>query len=368
MGGELRQGVARVAVVGVFGALPVLLVASLLILGGHAFAYDFHTAFRPAGQAILHGSTPYVEPGSMHVQRNDAFVYPALAGLLMTPLAAIGPGLGDWLAVGLNLGAILLTLRVLQVRDLRVYGAVMLSPAVTAAWHLGNVALPIALGFALVWRSRDRAVVAGALTAVLISVKLYVWPLGIWLLATRRYAASAYTVAIGLALNLVAWGVLGFDELGRYSALMRAVTRQEDHIGYSTVAMFTHLGIGRGDAYGLTALLVALVGAAGVSAGRRGLDGPALALAVATCLVASPILWLPYFSLLVVPLAITCPVYSPAWLALIPALLFPQVAPAGWQVGAVAALAAFQLRRPVGDALTGVSARGEPLRLTPQRL
>jgi hypothetical protein len=315
-----------------FGVIPAALTIYLFAAGGRAFAYDFHQAFWPAGRDVLHGSTPYVDSTSPDVAGNVAFIYPALAALLLAPFTLLGRASADVLFTALNVLAVVLVLRVLAVRDWRLYGLVFLLPSAVYGWHQANVTMPIVLGVAAVWRWRDRAVVAGLLVAVLVSVKLFVWPLALWLLTTRRYAAVGYALTAGVALNLASWLVLGFDQLPRYRALLQAATRLEEQSGYSAVAVALRLGLTRPVAYIVALALAGLAAALVAVLSRRSRERSALAASVALCLLASPIVWLPYFALLIVPLAIASPRLSPAWCLMLAMWAAPCVHPAGWQL------------------------------------
>jgi hypothetical protein len=55
------------------------------------------------------------------------------------------------------------------------------------------------------------------------------------------------------------------------------------------------------------------VAVACVVLGRRGRDEGALALAIAVSLIAAPLIWMHYYALLIVPLAIAYPRLSTAW-------------------------------------------------------
>jgi hypothetical protein len=277
------------------------------------FAGDFHYAFWPAGQRVLHGLSPYVDPGSPTIAHAIAFVYPALAALLLAPLALIPHGLADTTFAALNLGAALLTLRVLGVRDWRLYGLVMLCPAVFSGWTLANVTLLLGLGIAAIWRYRDRPLLIGFLTALLVSLKLFLWPLALWLLATRRYAALGYAAACGLVVNAVAWTVLGWNELDRYIRLLHALAATEEKRGYSLISLALREGTGRVAAYALALALAAGGGVICLALGRRGRDVAALALALGVSLLATPIVQLHYFALLLVPLALVRPRLTLAW-------------------------------------------------------
>jgi hypothetical protein len=349
----------------VWGLLPVVLIVFTVLGSGSGtvhFAGDFHYSFWPAGQQVLHGASPYVDPGSPTVGHAIAFVYPAVAALLLTPLALIPHGVADVVFAGLEVAAGLLTLRVLDVRDWRLYGLVMLAPAVFAGWSVANVTLLLGLGIAAIWRYRDRPLVIGFLLALLVSVKLFLWPLALWLLATRRYAALAYATACGLALNAVAWAVLGFNELHRYGRLLSALTSIEERRGYSLVAFALHTGASHRAAY---AIAFALAGAAAVAClalGRRGREVPALALAIGVSLLATPIVQLHYFALLIVPLALVRPRLGLAWALPLAMWVSASAAPRPWQVALAAAIGAAMVavvlrRDPLGPIVLGESGK-----------
>ena len=307
------RGVLPIAL---WAGLPALLtVRTLLRLGvTHTqFAGDFHYAFWPAGQHVLHGLSPYVDPGAPVIKQAIAFVYPAVGALLLVPLALLPHAVADNAFALFNLGAMLLTLRLLKVHDWRLYGLALISPAVFSGWSLANVTLLLGLGVALAWRYRERALVAGALVALLVSVKLFLWPLALWLAATRRYAALGYAALVALALNAVAWAALGFNELHRYSALMQALANAEEKRGYSLISLSLRFGASHFGAYALAILIAIVAATACIVVGRAGRDLGALALALAVSIVATPIVQLHYFALLLVPFAVARPRLSLAW-------------------------------------------------------
>lgn len=299
----------------VWGVLPIaMIVAALAGSYDVHYAGDFHYSFWPAGQRILHGVSPYLSPSAPDVGRGIAFVYPAAGALLLTPFALLPHELADAIFTALNIAAVALTLGVLGVRDWRLYGAALLCLPVLSCWLVGNVSLLLGLGIALLWRYRDRPLVAGLLAATVVSFKLFLWPLGLWLLATRRYVASAWMLGSGLAINLVAWAVLGFDDIGRYRRLLDALTTQRDDLGFSVVSVALREGVARGPSYAIAALLTAVAAIACVRAGRRGRQNGSLALAVLVCILATPIVQVHYFALLLVPFSIARPRLAVVWL------------------------------------------------------
>jgi hypothetical protein len=323
----------------IFGVVPLFLTGYLIALfypAPHLFASDFQRSYWPAASQILQGHSPYIEPRML--TRDAGFIYPAVGALLFAPVALIPKVLGGMIFTLLNIGAGLLTLRVLNVRDWRLYGLIFLWLPVISAWETANVTLLVGLGIALLWRYRRRPAVAGGLAAVLISVKPFVWPLGIWLLATRRYKAAAYAAAYGLVLNLLAWGILGFNEIPRYKRLAQAFTKDGERIGYSVVSLALHVGITRAAAYAGALTLAALAAGACVVLGRRGSELSALVLSLAVTLLATPFIWLHYFALLIVPLALTRPRLGYAWaLPLATWVCLPTDNPTTWKIAVAVA-------------------------------
>jgi hypothetical protein len=204
------------------------------------------------------------------------------------------------------------TLRVLDVRDWRVYGVVGLWAPAYVAVQSGN--LTILLGFlvALAWRYRDRRWVPGLAIGAAVALKLFLWPLLVWLLAIRRFGATAVGAVLGVAGGLLL--VLPFQSIGDYIRLLdnlRGVFGPESYnlIGFFAMsgAGSTHVAIVVQTCVGLAVLAIAFI--------RR-----SLTLAIAAALVLSPIVWTHYFVLLVIPLAIRWPRLAYAWF--IPIVMF----------------------------------------------
>jgi alpha-1,2-mannosyltransferase len=319
---------------GLLAFVPLVLTGYLIYasvtLGN--FAFDFHHAYWRAAHAVLDGRGPYIAPGDRAVTENVAFVYPAVGALLVAPFALLPHVAGDIAFTLLCFAAIFGALHVLEVRDWRVYGAVLLWLPVVHAWQNANFTLPLVAGTAAMWRYRSTPVVAGALLALVVSAKLFLWPLAIWFVAARRWAALGYAAVIGVAMNLVAWGILGFDQLGPYRRLIARLDRVETPRSYSITALAMQHGVGRTTAYAASYLVAAALLAGCVVAGRRGREPVAFALAIAGMLGASPILWTHYLCFLVVPLAIMRPRLGPLWLVPVATVVCPEGNPATWRL------------------------------------
>jgi alpha-1,2-mannosyltransferase len=221
---------------------------------------------------------------------------------------------------------------VLNVKDWRLYGVVLACPPVVVAWQTANLTPLLVLGVALVWRHRDRPLVAGSITAALVSLKLVTWPLGLWLLATRRYRAAGSAVAVGIAINLAAWSVLGFGEIGAFVHLSVRVTDALSRTGYGLISLATHAGASRSLGEVAEALLSVALAIPCLLAGRRGRDLESLALCTVLMLAASPLVWTHYLAFLVVPLAIFAPRLSWTWALLFLLLLCPSDGATTWDV------------------------------------
>jgi alpha-1,2-mannosyltransferase len=317
-----------------FGVVPLLLTLDLLyyaFVSMHIGAVDFHHEFWPAGQRVLHGLSPY-SPSWMNIPGGVAFPYPAFTALAFVPFALLSHSVADGIFTAINLLAALLTLRVLNVRDWRLYGLVMMWPAVVVGWQSANLTLLLGLGIACLWRKRDHPLVAGAIVAALISLKPSIWPLGLWLLATRRYRALAYTVACGLAINAVSWAVLGFHQVHGYLQILSAVSSVGSRRGYSVTSFVMHVGGGRGIAYALGIAVALALATACLLVGRRGDPRSALALCIAVCLLGTPVLHDHYFALLVVPLALFRPQLDGLWLLPLVMWVCPENGARPWQI------------------------------------
>jgi hypothetical protein len=318
--------------------IPVVLTAALLFtFWTHGqFAYDFNHFYWPAGDRVLHGLSPYVWGDWFPSETKVGFVYPAPTALVFAGVATIPRGVGELVFTALSLGAPILTLRVLGVRDWRPYGVVFLWPPVIFGWQNANLSLLLVLGVAAIWRYRASFAVSGLLLGLLVSLKLFLWPLGLFFLATRRYSTVAYSALAFATLNAAAWLVLGVDEIPRYRATVQNFSRLREEAGYSVVGFVERLGGDRATAYAVMFALVAFALVACVALARRGQEQGAFILGVAASLLSTPIMWFHYLAFLIVPLALRYPRLHPLWVLPVGLWFCTRgVNPHTWQVGIV---------------------------------
>ena len=251
------------------------------------------------------------------------------------------------------LGSCFLGLRLLDVRDWRCYGATLAGIELLVGVRLGAISPLLVLGLALVWRWRDRRVSGGLAAATVVLSKLFLWPIMLWLLATRRIGAAVVAATTG-ALAIALWALVDFGTLRHYPGLLRVLATAEQGRSYSLVALCLALGLSAAASH-LVAIGAGALAALAIFVLARQPDGDrmALAAAIGACFLLTPILWIHYFVLLLVPIALASPRLS--WLWGLPLLFWIkpfQSDPGGaaWQISlglSVAALilvaSAFQL-------------------------
>jgi hypothetical protein len=338
-----------------FGLVPLILTSWILaVLWIHEYeGTDFHRQFWIAGLRVLHGVSPYTL-STTRVEAGIGFPYPGVTAVFFAPFALLSANASSALYAALSIAAAMGTLRMLNVQDWRLYGFVLLLNPIASGWQTGNLTLPLVFGVATIWRYRNRNVTSGLVTALIICLKPFVWPMALWLVATRRYAAAAYAAVFGAAFNGIAWAVLGFDQVRLFlktSSYFASLISQQAY-GLISLAMGLHASHRLGIA--IAVAVSTSLAAACVIAGRRGRDYAALVLAVVLMLSASPIVWSHYFALLIVPLAIACPRLAPAWGLQLVLWLCPVGGPFVWQrltaVGVVALTTYLLLHRTEASA------------------
>jgi alpha-1,2-mannosyltransferase len=285
----------------------------------HKTLQDFGV-FRAAASAVIHGRSPYHEPSFAALSHLATlpFVYPPAAALPFAPFAPFPSAVAGGLMFFVGLAALVVALRLFGVQDWRCYGVALASAPAVNTLALGTLTSFLLLGAGLAWRHRGNAVVAAVATACAAVLKLFLWPLAIWLLATRRWRAAVLSAVTGVVLLLGGWAIIGFAGLADYPSLVRLVERAEGPLSYSVVAL---LGLS-GTASTAATVMLSLAAIAAIWIAARGRDGDrrAFVVAVLASLLATPLVWLHYFLLLFVPIALYRPRLSRIWF--VPLLLW----------------------------------------------
>ncbi len=296
---------------GVFAQVPAIVVLWLAwFVYGHGGGGDF-AVFRRAGREVLHGHSPYVHPTVKLLAANDRFVYPTPFALPFIPFA-VAPERATAVAfLILSVAAVLASIWLLGVRDWRCYGAALLGVSVIGALGVGSIGPFLLLLCALGWRFRDRTV-AGVPLAVAAAAKLFLWPVLVWLLVTRRFRAFAASLAtIGATLAL--WASIDPGGMRRYPQTVRLLNEVQRWKSYSVQSLLISLHVTASTSE-LVAAATAIAAVAALVLLRRRGDEVTFAAAVISALIATPILWNHYLVLLLAPIALARPRLAPLWL------------------------------------------------------
>jgi hypothetical protein len=318
-----------------FGVAPIAFTIAALWVAhtDDLIALDFHNELYPQAKDVLDGTNPY-PAADADLSSGANAIWPIAAVLPVVPLALLPPGVADWLFTAVELACLVGTLLILGVRDWRIYGATLLLPPVINAVQTGNATLPLAVLCAVAWRYRSSRLAPGLAVGAALAIKFFLWPLAIWLVAVRRPAAAALAAVLGLASLLL---ILPFESITNYVDLIRELTRTFDERSYTLYALLIDSGAPSELARAVWA--VTGLGVLALSWHRR-----SFTLAIGAALLLSPIVWLHFFALLVVPLAIAYPRFSAAWLMPLPLWFVPGTYNgAAWQTALVLAVVALTL-------------------------
>jgi alpha-1,2-mannosyltransferase len=339
------RAAAQLGNVLLFAVLPLALVPALLHAAGHDYLWDFRKELLPAGRALLDGDSPY--PHSLSELKSHAnYVYPPLAAALLAPLTWLPQALAEGIFVALSLAAPALALWLLRVRDWRCYGIVYLWPPLLGGVSLGTLSPLLALAVAAAWRWRHSAAALGATLTGAAVVKLFLWPLLVLFAAGDRWRAGLVSVVAACLAVLASWAAIGFAGLTGYPRLLSELSRIESPRGYSPTSLALAVGLPREAALAFAiAFGLPLLVAAGALARRPAGELPALACAIAAALALSPVVWLHYLVLLVVPIAVARKHLGLVWFAPLLFWVTPGTASNGsaWRIALVLAIVAVTL-------------------------
>ncbi len=314
----------------------------------HAVSFDLSHAYLPAAHRMLRGHSPFPRAAAAALRSRTAYVYPPLTAWLVAPLTVLPLPVAEAIGLLLMLASVVTLLALLGVTDWRCYMIALLWLPTYSAIQTANLDLPVAAGVAAVWKARSRPWFAGLATGLLIALKLFLWPLAIWLLATRRVASAVVAAVSAFVLVLVSWAPIGFSGLRGYPHLLETLSQAERADGYTLAALIAPaLSWPAATAIGVAVGLLVLVW--GCRAAYQGDERGGFVLTIAAVLMLTPIVWLDYFVLLLVVVGLSSRTFG--WLWLLPLGLWaaPQVSNgAPWQTAGALVL---------GAATIGVAAR-----------
>lgn len=223
-------------------AALVVFVAYLWYFKSRVNQSDFLVFYR-AADAVLKNHSPYPPPSSAAVYSGSSFVYPYVIAWLFTPFTLLDRHNAEFAFVAVSLISIVAALWFLEVRRLPLLLLFLFASTSIVAWQIGTLNPLFMVGVAIGWRYREKAIVLGLSVALIAFAKLFLVPLLLWLVISRRYralAASAVTIGVMLWVSFV----LGPLSLPGYFRLLTRLARHEGIKGYSTSALFGSLRFG----------------------------------------------------------------------------------------------------------------------------
>jgi len=282
-----RRDLLRALEVVGLSALPasVLAVAVVEAQRTGVLAIDFRNVSGPI-RGLPHGSDPYV---LANVGEGGHFLWTILAGWLLLPLTLI-PG-GYVLLVALEAAGVAAAALLLGVRDWRLIAVALAWPATVNSVQTGNITVLVLVLLAATWHDRDHAR-AGLWAGLAVAVKLFAWPVLVWLVATRRWRAVA---AAGAVQAVALMMMLPYTSVSEFERFERQVDRAMAGQAITIAALARYLGTTPAIALTLTLILGLTI----LWFGRRDLGWVVVAM-----LVLSPVVWLHYYGLLMIPLAL----------------------------------------------------------------
>jgi hypothetical protein len=241
------------------------------------------------------------------------FVYPPIAAYPFIPFTALPTHVAIVVYLLASLVAIPLALWIVGVRDWRVFGVVLLWEPVLMWLLEGPIEPWMLLLLACAWRWRAHAVRLAAIVALLVALKLFMWPLLIWLLATRRIRTFLVSVALTAVFVLVPFAAVGLDDMRAYPHLLQTLTNVFGPTSFSILGVLHSVTSPRVAELATVCAALAVIGLTAFLASREDGDRRALSVAVVGAVMVSPIVWAHYFLLLALPIALARPRLSALW-------------------------------------------------------
>jgi hypothetical protein len=298
------RGVRQCLAIVALGILPVFAIVTMIGIGIERgeLAVDFHLELYRQAVTMLTDTSPAPPRGFDPVQ-GAHLIWPPLAAFVAAPFTVFSVGTAEILFAITGPLCYAVALRLVSVRDWRVYGALGLWPQVVGEVRLSHLTPLLALLLAAAWRARDRELRGGVWVGLAIGIKLLAWPLVVWLAAIGRRRAALMSATIPALSILLILPYTGLDE---YFRALREVSSVFDQATYTVLGLFVQAGAP--DVVGRVVTIVLVAALLAATWIYR-----SFTLAIVTALVASPIVWLDFFGLAAIPLAIARPRLSLVW-------------------------------------------------------
>ena len=125
-------------------------------------------------------------------------------------------------------------------------------------------------------------------------------------------------LGLGVVVFAGSWAVVGFDGMTEYPDILRRLQGEVELGSYSTYVVLLDAGAASWVARAVWLALGLTIVALFLIVDRRGADRTAFVLAIAASLALTPIVWMHYFELLLVAVAVARPRFGLVWLVPVP--------------------------------------------------
>src|SRR5204863_245412 len=170
--------------------------------------HDLAVFLRGAGD-VLDGVSPYA------YRADSTFAYPPFAAWLFVPLHPLSSSAAAFVWTLLSLAMVGVALWLLELRDWRCYALVGVFLCTRSAIDLGTIEPLLLLAVAAAWHWRDRAASSGVAAGLAIVLKLFLWPLAVWLALARPRLSWLWFVPLAYyPLGEAAWPAGDARKLG----------------------------------------------------------------------------------------------------------------------------------------------------------
>ena len=208
-----------------FAVLPAVIVIAMFAVAQESgsLSVDFHNELYPEAKKLLDWENPFPGPEA-ELWHGHNLIWPPRRGVPRRAVHAALAGAADWAIAITGLALFMLSLRIVGVRDWRVYGVFAMWPSVIGEIRVSHLTPVLCLLAAVAWRYRDTRGAPGLAVGLAAAIKFFLWPLGVWLAATgRRTDAAIAALVAGSSLLLV----LPFTGLDDY---VRSLARAGPHL------------------------------------------------------------------------------------------------------------------------------------------
>ena len=214
--------------------LIIITISSWILVYNLIPAVEFKT-FYHAAQAVTMGRSPYPIPGKGTIRQGHAFVYPVTTLIYFLPYSFLPfkAALPLWRVTELLFllgGIVLLKGRL----GIAISAIVAVSSFALTALQVASIEPLLLLLLAISWRFRENTFISTIALALAISAKLFLLPILLWLVLTKRYKSFIISGTLIVALILPTMDFM--PSVQRYYEILHLLSNHESASGLSIVS------------------------------------------------------------------------------------------------------------------------------------